>query len=336
MTVLITGGAGYIGSHVTIQLLTQTVYDIIVLDNLSTGHADTINTLQKIRTFKFYKIDLKEKNDIEKIFKKHRIHTIFHFAASTDVAESIDNPLKYYFNNTINTANLVQLSLQYEVEKFIFSSTAAVYGESNFTALKENSATLPLNPYGNSKLMSEKIIIDGAKKSSLKYIIFRYFNVAGADMNPYKNVLTPRIGERHNPETHLIPLLIKTALKKRELFYLYGNNYATKDGTCIRDFIHVEDLASLHIKAIKYLDNHSSDIFNAGYGKGYSIKEVIECVKKLTKSDFKISVVQKREGDPKILIANCNKLKSKINWIPKYNDLELICQSAYIWEKSCD
>jgi len=333
--ILVTGGAGYIGSHVVKKLL-ELDEDVIVLDNLSTGFQKTIATLQKIKEFDFINLDLKEFEKIESLFEKYDINTIIHFAAFSQVGESIKNPLKYYMNNTINTINLIKIASKYKVKKFIFSSTAATYGEPVFTnvnLIDETLVTNPINPYGHSKLMSEQVIKDEAKvNGNLKYIIFRYFNVAGADISDTDNI-DPIIGESHDPETHLIPLVLKTALQKRDSISIFGNDYNTFDGTCIRDYIHVDDLADAHIKAIDYLDDNESDIFNCGYGHGYSVNEIVQSVKDVTNKNFTILQEKRREGDPAILVSNNNKIKRKMNWIPKYDNLDLIIKSAYEWEK---
>ena len=340
MKILITGGAGYIGSHVVKQLLELTSHDVIVIDNLSTGFQKTIDILQNIRKFEFINLDLKEFDKVEEIFKKYDIETVIHFAAFSQVGESMQNPMKYYINNTVNTTNLVKLASQFGAKKFVFSSTAAVYGEPKLEVdelIMENTQTNPINPYGQSKLMSEKVIIDEAKvNSDFKYYIFRYFNVAGADMNLDNEIIDPRIGECHDPETHLIPLVVKTALKKRDTITIFGDDYDTPDGTCIRDYIHVEDLADAHIEAIEYLDNQSSDIFNCGYGKGYSVKEIIQNVKDTTNINFNVNNGDKREGDPSILVSNNDKIKNSMNWKPKYDNLDLIIHSAFNWEKHID
>jgi UDP-glucose 4-epimerase len=333
MQVLVTGAAGYIGSHVVKQLLEQTQKEIIIIDNLSTGFLHTIDTLKAIdgtkKRLRFYKEDLSNFESIEKIFKENNIKEIIHFAASSQVAESINKPLQYYLNNSVNTISLVNIAVKYGVEKFVFSSTAAVYGEPEQAdqLISEECLTRPINPYGSSKLFSEQVIKDAAKvNKSFKYVIFRYFNVAGADIDGL-------LGECHEPETHLIPLVVKTALKKRDSITIFGTDYKTNDGTCIRDYIHVCDLADVHIKALDYLENNESDIFNCGYGYGYSVKEVIDTVKKVSKNDFKVEIGLKREGDPSILVANCLKIKDKMQWEPKYNSLELICETALKWEE---
>jgi UDP-glucose 4-epimerase len=335
--ILVTGGAGYIGSHVAKQLLEKNK-EIIIVDNLSTGFQETIDTLQKIKKFDFINLDLKEFKKVEQIFQKYSIKIVMHFAAFSQVGESIQNPMKYYLNNTVNTTNLVKCSSKHNVAKFIFSSTAAVYGEPTFQnnqhLINENFETKPINPYGYSKLMSEQIIKDEGKvNNQFKYCIFRYFNVAGADINYINNNLVPKVGESHEPETHLIPLVVKTALNKRDAITIFGEDYNTPDGTCIRDYIHVDDLADAHIKAISYLDNKNSDTFNCGYGYGYSVKEIINSVQKTTKSDFKVLIGNRREGDPSILVSNNSKIIDKMNWIPQYDNLNLIVQSAFEWEK---
>ncbi|WP_123377832.1 UDP-glucose 4-epimerase GalE [Aliarcobacter butzleri] len=332
--ILVTGGAGYIGSHLVKQLLEQTTYNIIIIDNLSTGFLSTINTLISLdktnSRIKFYNQDLKDSINIEKIFKENNIKEIVHFAAFSQVEESVKNPIKYYINNTINTSNLINIALKYNVEKFIFSSTAAVYGEisNNILLINENIITNPINPYGKSKLFSEEILKDVSNmKKSFKYVILRYFNVAGADIDGL-------LGENHNPETHLIPLVIKTCLNKRDHIKIFGTDYNTKDGTCIRDYIHVCDLADAHIKALEYLNNNESDIFNCGYGHGYSVKEIIETVKQISDKNFEILFEKRRSGDPAILVADNTKIKRKMKWNPKYDDLNLICKTSLEWEKS--
>ena len=334
MQILVTGAAGYIGSHVVKQLLEQTDYEIIIIDNLSTGFETTIDTLKSLdstnKRIKYYNQDLSDWEKVEDIFKENSIKEIIHFAAFSQVGESMSNPLKYYLNNTVNTTKLIDISIKYGVKKFIFSSTAAVYGEPNKESIpiNENLIKNPINPYGSSKLYSEGIIKDAATSNEdFKYVILRYFNVAGADLDG-------KIGECHNPETHLIPLVVKTALGKRDSIKIFGDDYDTPDGTCIRDYIHVCDLADAHLKALKYLDTNPSDIFNCGYGYGYSVKEVVEAVKKVSQVDFKIDMESRRAGDPAVLISDNNKIKTKMNWTPKYNDLELICKTALDWEKN--
>ena len=338
MKILITGAAGYIGSHVAKQLLETTAHAITILDNLSTGSTKTLDTLNGIREFTFVKLDLKEFDKVEELLEKNRFDTIIHFAASIVVPESVENPLKYYMNNTVNTTNLVKCAVQTEVTKFIFSSTAATYGEPASlpeSGIDENYPTSPINPYGMSKLMSERVIQDTASAhKDFKFVIFRYFNVAGADINYEEKQLSPRIGQSFPNATHLIKIASECAVGKREKMAIFGDDFDTADGTGVRDYIHVDDLADAHIKAIEYLEDSDSDIFNAGYGKGFSVKEVIEYMKKVTNTDFQVDISPRRLGDPASLISNNSKIKTKMNWVPKYNDLELICKSAYEWEKN--
>ena len=329
-SILITGGAGYIGSHVVKLLLETTDYDVTVIDSLATGFKNAIDTLKIIRDFDFIQADLSNWDEIRGIFKARRFNAIIHFAASLIVPESVENPLKYYLNNTANTANLVKLANEYGVGKFIFSSTAAVYGEPEIDdikfGIKENFPANPINPYGRSKLFNEKIIRDSAASNrDFKYVILRYFNVAGASPD-----LT--IGQKTKNATHLIKVASETALGKRDKMYIFGDDYATEDGTCIRDYIHVMDLSDAHIKSLEYLENNESDTFNCGYGKGFSVKDVINAMKKIA-GNFNVEIAPKRAGDPAMLIADSNKIKTKMNWKPKYNDLNLICRTAYEWEK---
>lgn len=335
MHILVTGGAGYIGSHVVKQLLEETEHDVTVIDNLSTGHQITLNILESIAltskkgSLRFYHADLGNFSAIEKIFLSEHFDAVIHFAASIVVSESVAHPLKYYMNNTVNTTNLIRLCNTYDVGKFIFSSTAAVYGEPTEIPVRETTPTNPINPYGMSKLMSEQILQDAATANeSFRYIIFRYFNVAGADVHN-------RIGERHEPETHLIPLIVKTALGKRDTITVFGDDYDTPDGTCIRDYIHVEDLAAAHIEALDYLERgYPSDIFNCGYGHGFSVREVIENVKTVSGVNFAVETAPRRAGDPALLISDNTKIKKILQWEPRYDDLALICHTALDWEKT--
>ena len=333
MQILITGAAGYIGSHVVKQLLEETNYEIIIIDNLCTGFENTIKTLNSLDTsnerIKFYNQDLSIWNEVEEVFKENDIKEIIHFAASLVVPESVELPLKYYLNNTANTSNLVSLAVKYGVKKFIFSSTAATYGEPDkkFIPVNETCPTSPINPYGNSKLFSESVIKDTAfANDDFKFVILRYFNVAGADVEE-------KIGQSTLNATHLIKVAAEAALRKREKMAIFGDDYDTEDGTCIRDYIHVQDLADAHLKALEYLESNPSDTFNCGYGYGYSVKEVIETMKKVSGVDFQVDIVPRRAGDPSTLISDNTKIKTKMNWVPKYNDLELICKTALEWEK---
>jgi UDP-glucose 4-epimerase len=327
--ILITGGAGYIGSHVVKQFLETTNYNITIIDNFKTGFENTIETLQLFSDINFINQDLSNWNEVDKIFKENNFDVVIHFAASLLVGESVTNPLKYYVNNTCNSANIISLCNKYKVNKFIFSSTAAVYGEPDIKTmpLREDTITRPINPYGSSKLFTEQIIKDNAiANKDFKYVILRYFNVAGAEESL-------QIGECHDPETHLIPLVVKTALGKRDKIMIFGDDYETKDGTCIRDYIHVDDLASAHLYALNYLEDNASNIFNCGYGHGFSVKEVIDTIKKVSGIDFKVEITIRRDGDPAVLVADNTKILEYTNWKPKYDNLEFICKTALDWEK---
>ncbi len=326
MNILITGGAGYIGSHVVKQLGELTDHRITTLDNLSTGNKDAVLYGE------FIEEDLANFSEIEKIFKVKNFDAVMHFAGSIVVPESVVNPMKYYMNNTVNTASLLNLCNIYRVKKFIFSSTAAVYGEpeNKNVNIGELTKTAPINPYGMTKLMIECIIKDlGFANPNFKYVILRYFNVAGADLDG-------RIGQDFPDATHLIKVAAQTVCGMRDKIYIFGDDYNTEDGTCIRDYIHVDDLSSAHLSALKYLDNNNSDIFNCGYGYGFSVKEVIDTMKKVSGKDFQVEITGKRAGDPAQLVSDNNKIISKMHWKPQYDNLEVICKTALDWEKKCN
>ncbi len=343
MKLLVTGGAGYIGSHIVKQLLEQTNHKILILDNLSTGLPQTIEQLQNIAkihskqdNLEFVKCDLCEFDRVEQIISEHKFDGIIHFAASIVVPESISWPAKYYMNNTINTTNLIKCANEHNVAKFIFSSTAAVYGEpsGDVDVIDESFMPSPINPYGYSKLMSEIVLKDVAKaNANMKYVIFRYFNVAGADMNYEGDEIAPRIGQSFPDATHLIKISAECASSKRDKVAIFGDDFNTPDGSGIRDYIHIEDLASAHIQAIDYLSNNPSDTFNLGYSKGYSVKEVIKTMQKVTNNEFSTYIAPRRAGDPAKLVADNSKAISKMGWEAKYDDLALICKSAYAWEQ---
>jgi len=324
MNILVTGGAGYIGSHVVKQLGEQTDHKITVLDNLVTGFRESILYGD------FINADLSDFDLIEKIIKEGNYDAVIHFAASLVVPESVTNPLKYYLNNTANTANLIKQCVNYDVNKFIFSSTAAVYGEPapEMIPVTEESPTAPINPYGSSKLMSETVLKDTAYAyDKFNYIALRYFNVAGASVDG-------KIGQSTKDATLLIKVAAETALGKRDKMYIFGDDYPTEDGTCIRDYIHVEDLASAHIKALEHLEEgKEGGVFNCGYGHGFSVKEVLETMKKVSGVDFPVEIKERRAGDPAILISDNRKIREVMQWTPKYDDLELICKTGLEWEK---
>ena len=328
MSILITGGAGYIGSHVAKQLLEQSNETLIILDNLSTGSLERIEILQAIRPFVFIEQDLNDWKALEKIFQEYTITSILHFAAFIVVPESVVDPLKYYMNNTVNTTKLIDLAVTYGVRRFIFSSTAAVYGEPDEVPVKESTKTDPINPYGMSKLMSETVLRDASLANPrFKHVILRYFNVAGA-------ALDGTIGQSFPNATHLIKVAAQTVLGKREKLHIFGTDYATDDGTCIRDYIHVDDLASAHLKALTYLNENESDTFNVGYGHGFSVKDVVSSMKKVSQVDFQVDESPRRLGDPALLISDNTKIKTKMHWIPSHDDLNTICRTALDWERT--
>ena len=337
-SILVTGGCGYIGSHTALEFLANTPHKILILDNLSTGFKENFDFLYKRykERVEFIPLDLSNTPALESFLKDKagQIQCVLHFAASLIVEESTKNPLLYYQNNTLNTTNLIQLCIKYQIKNFIFSSTAAVYGEpkGEFDSIDEGFYLEPINPYGTSKMMSEKVLQDASKVHDFNYVALRYFNVAGANMT---NDLAKEggLGQRSKKSTHLIKIAIECASQRREKMGIFGSDYPTPDGTCIRDYIHINDLASAHLSAYEYLlDKQESNVFNVGYSRGYSVAEVIKNVKEITKQDFLVENHTRRAGDPAKLIANNQKILSLTNWKPRYDDLSKIIQSAYEWE----
>ena len=319
MKIVVTGGAGYIGSHV-VKTLGEKGYEVYIIDNLSKGHKEAI------LYGKLIVADIGNKGVLSKILSSIKPDAVMHFAAFIEVAESVKNPKKYYENNTVKTLTLLESILDNNIKYFIFSSTAAVYGNPKTIPIPESEPVKPINPYGQSKAFIEKILQDYSKAFGLNFVSLRYFNAAGADPEG-------RIGESHNPETHLIPLILKTAKGEKNSIKVFGTDYPTFDGTCIRDYIHVEDLAEAHILALEYLiEGGKSEIFNCGYGHGYSVKEVIDTAKRVTGINFKVEKSERRPGDPAILVADSSKIRKNLNWNPKFDDLEYIIKTAWNWE----
>lgn len=327
MKILITGGAGYIGSHVAKALLEANRHDVVILDNLCKGSMRAIEALRKIGEFEFVQESLENTPAIEELFKREKFDAIIHFAAFIEVFESTQNPLKYYLNNTANAMNLIALANKYGVKDFIFSSTAATYGEPDIPQVSEETPQNPINPYGRSKLMVEWVLKDAAAANpNFKYGILRYFNVAGAASDG-------TIGQNYPNATHLIKVATQTIVGKRDKMSIFGDDYDTKDGTCIRDYIHVEDLASAHLAVLDYLQNNDSAVFNVGYGTGFSVKEVVNEAKKVSGVDFKVQIAPRRAGDPACLISNADKIRTKTSWRPEHESLDEIILSALNWEK---
>ena len=321
MNVLITGGAGFIGSHIANQIL-QAGYHPIIVDDLSKGCKKVIP-----EGVPLYVANVGDSVFLKKFFKDHKIEAVIHCAASVSVEESVNDPLKYYQNNLAHSITLLKACKAAKVKSFIFSSSAAVYGESDNIPLSETALTLPINPYGQTKLMFEKVLHDSCIFSSkMNYVICRYFNVAGADMRGQRGQFTKKA-------FHLIQVACQAASGLRDHVEIYGVDYPTHDGTCIRDFIHVEDLALAHVQMVKYLlDGRPSEIFNCGYGFGFSVREVLETMKKVSGVDFKLVESERRPGDPVQLVAQTEKIHKILGWSPKFNDLSLICDTALKWE----
>ena len=320
MKILVVGGAGYIGSHM-IKRFQNTDHQIDVLDNLSTGFKENS------QNYKLHICDLSNKKQVHKILKENKYEMVMHFASSINVGESYDHPMKYYENNVINTLNLLECMIDLKILNFIFSSTAAVYGEPESIPIKEAQNLSPINPYGKTKSVVENILSDYDKSYGLKYISLRYFNACGAHIDG-------TIGERHNPETHLIPLILQTASGRRNNFKIYGDDYKTKDGTCVRDYIHVMDIAEAHLLSLeKLIQTQSSDIYNIGNKQGYSVREIIDMVEEITQIKIPYKISEKRKGDPAELIADNSKITEKLNWRARYSDLNTIINTAWEWEK---
>lgn len=320
MKILVTGGAGYIGSH-AVKTLGEKGYDVLTYDNLSYGHADAVLYGELVVG------DLSDRGKLEDVFKTFNPEAVMHFAAYIVVPESVREPVRYYRNNFCNALNLIDVCLEFNINNFVFSSTAAVYGIPEKIPVDEKAPFDPINPYGRSKVMVEHALSDIAATSDFRYVSLRYFNVSGADSEA-------RIGQKREDATHLITLAVRTALGKRPYLEIFGTDYPTPDGTGVRDYIHVDDLSDAHLIAFRYLmDGGKSDIFNCGYGHGYSVREVIDATKKVTGMEFKVMETGRRKGDPPELVADSTKLREMLGWKPKYNDLDYIIKTAFEWEK---
>ncbi len=320
MKVLVTGGAGYVGSHVVRQL-GEAGHEVVVYDDLSSGHEWAVLHGELVVG------DVTDRERLRAVFSKHKFDAVLHFAARVVVPESVEEPLKYYGTNTGGTRNLLASAAEAGVKWFIFSSTAAVYGIPPGGNASEATPTEPINPYGRSKLMSEWMLKDLAAASHLRYAALRYFNVAGAD-------LEARIGEATPESTHLIKVACEAALGKRQGLSIFGTDYDTPDGTCVRDYIHVEDIARAHLDVLEHLEaGGESQVLNCGYGHGYSVREVIEAMKRVSGKDFPVTTAPRRPGDPPVLVADSTKIKEVLGWRPQYDDLDLIIRTALAWEE---
>lgn len=322
MKILVTGGAGYIGSHTANRLL-QSGFEVVVFDNLTTGFREAVPAKAK-----FIQGDVRDENHLAEVMKTEDITAVIHFAAKLNVKESTQKPLTYYENNTVGVLNVVKAMESTGVKHIVFSSTAALFGDKvQDRAIREDDPKAPLNAYGHTKMVSEFILSDASSVGSINYCALRYFNVAGASDDGFN-------GQRTADAFHLIHLGVQAAVGKRKNLQLFGTDYPTPDGTCIRDYIHVEDLADIHLLALKYLLNGgASNCFNCGYGFGYSVRDVIMMIKKVSGVDFPVIESQRRPGDAASLVADSTKLKTQLGWVPRRADLELICRSAYEWEK---
>lgn len=318
--ILVTGGAGYIGSH-TVKHLIENGYECIVADNLIYGHKEAVH-----KNAKFHLADLMDKDSLREIFKTNKIDAVVHFAAFAYVGESVSDPKKYYRNNVAGTLNLLDVMLEYDVKNIVFSSTCATYGEPKYTPIDEAHSQNPINPYGKTKLMIEEIFEDYRKAYGLNYIALRYFNAAGAAPDG-------SIGESHMPETHLIPLVLKAIKGEIPSIKLFGTDYDTKDGTCIRDYIHVDDLALAHRLALENIKNYSGFI-NLGTGLGTSVKEIIKAAESVSGKTCPVEIAPRREGDPAKLYADNKKAKEVLGWTPKYIKIEDIIKTAWNWEQN--
>lgn len=323
MSILVCGGAGYIGAHVNKQLNLEG-YDTVVFDNLIYGHREAVKWGELVVG------DLKNIPDVEAVFKYHTIEAVFHFAAYAYVGESVKDPEKYYCNNVANTLNLLKIMRKYGCNRIIFSSTCATYGEPKKVPITEDMPQNPINPYGMTKLMVERIFRDYQKAYGLQFVVLRYFNAAGADPEG-------ELGESHDPETHIIPLVLDAASGKRADIKVFGTDYDTPDGSCIRDYIHVSDLADAHLRALHYLEEgNPGDFFNLGNSIGTSVLEVVESVRRVTGREFKVTLADRRPGDPAKLVGSSEKARRVLGWKPQYGDIDTIVRHAWNWHENAE
>lgn len=324
MRIMVVGGAGYIGSH-TAKILHTQGHEVLILDNLSTGKMDLV------KYGDFILCDILDRKALSLVFEKNKVDAVMHFAACSQVGESIVSPDKYYRNNLLGTLNILDVMIENNMKNIVFSSTAAVYGVPESLPITEKHSQTPINPYGASKLMVERMLQDYNHAYGLRSVCLRYFNACGADP-------LGEIGECHEPETHLIPNILQAASGRKNSIKVFGNDYPTEDGTCIRDYIHVNDLCTAHLLALNYIvaDQGQASAFNLGNGKGFSVQQVIDAAKKIVSEDgysFKVEYEKRRQGDPAILVADSTKALRVLGWSPEYTDLESIVRHAWVWEK---
>ena len=319
MKILVVGGAGYIGSHMVKQL-TLSNHEVVTLDNLSCGYKDAVKYGELVVG------DLGNAEVLDQLFNQHKFDAVMHFAAFIEVGESVIDPAKYYRNNVSNTQVLLDAMVKHGINHFIFSSTAAIFGEPQYTPIDEAHPQRPINPYGRTKLMVEQILEDYDSAYGLKSTCMRYFNAAGADPDG-------ELGERHNPESHLVPLILQAASGRREDIKIFGQDYATNDGTCVRDYVHINDLCEAHSLALSRMQKTGmSARYNLGNGQGFSVQQVIEAAKSVSGKDFKVITTDRRAGDPATLVADSTLARKELNWQPKFNQLENIIETAWQWE----
>lgn len=320
--ILVLGGAGYIGSHTVYELIEQG-FDVVVADNLETGFKQAVHPKAK-----FYQGDIRDKAFIDGVFASESVDAVIHFAANSQVGESMTNPLKYYDNNLGGTRTMLQSMIEHGVKYIVFSSTAATYGEPERVPILETDKTIPTNCYGETKLAMEKMFYWASRAHGIKYVSLRYFNACGA--HP-----TAPIGEAHDPETHLIPIVLQVPNGKREFVSVFGEDYDTKDGSCVRDYIHICDLACAHVLAARYLmDGGESDIFNLGNGVGFTVKEIISCAEEVVGKKIPAKIAPRRAGDPAQLVASSDKAKAVLGWKPRYDDVHTIIETAWKWHST--